>query len=120
MNLGWGLERSFWEYPDKNAIIDSDGTTTTYAQLRDQANRIANVLARHGAGHDDAVVTAIPDNATHVAILFATLRLGAAFSGLNYKLRVEKLISGVTQCNARFAIFPELACATGSCIGYGK
>ena len=33
MNLGWWLERSFWEYPDKAAVVDADGTVVTYAEV---------------------------------------------------------------------------------------
>ncbi|MDN5938491.1 MAG: hypothetical protein L0H83_07485, partial [Salinisphaera sp.] len=48
MNLAWWLERSFWETPDKPAVIDADGTTVSYRALRGLSNQIANVLAAHG------------------------------------------------------------------------
>ncbi len=104
MNLSWWLERSCWEYPDKLAVVDADGTETTYAELRDTSNRIGSVLASYGVGDDDIVVSAMPDNSTHVATFYAAMRLGAAFSGLNYKLNTAKLFADVARCQAKVAV----------------
>lgn len=104
MNLSWWLERSFWEYPDKPAVVDADGTTVSYGELRALASRIGNVLAAHGVGEDDVVVTAMPDHHLHVAAFYATIRLGAVFSGLNYKLNPEKPIGDARHCGATVAI----------------
>jgi fatty-acyl-CoA synthase/O-succinylbenzoic acid--CoA ligase len=104
MNLSWWLERSCWEYPDQPAVIDADGTSVTYRELRSLSNRIGNVLADNGVGEDDVVVSAMPDHHLHVATLFAALRLGAAFSGLNYKLNLDKPLADARHCRARVAI----------------
>ncbi|MDN5862644.1 MAG: acyl--CoA ligase [Salinisphaera sp.] len=104
MNLAWWLERSFWETPDKPAVIDADGTTVSYRELRGLSNRIANVFAAHGVGEDDVVVSAMPDDHLHVATFFAALRLGAAFSGLNYKLHPEKPLGDARHCQAKLAV----------------
>lgn len=104
MNLSWWLERSVWEYPDHEAVVDADGSRTTYAALNAQSNRIANLLTDFGARADDVVVSAMPDDHLHVATLFATLKFGGAFSGLNYKLNVEHMIENVRACNAKFLI----------------
>jgi acyl-CoA synthetase (AMP-forming)/AMP-acid ligase II len=104
MNLSWWLERSTWEYPDKPAVVDADGTTVSYAQLRALSNRIANVLSDAGVGEDDVVVTAMPDHHLHVAALWGTLTIGAAFSGLNYKLQQSKPLGDARHCGAKVAI----------------
>jgi acyl-CoA synthetase (AMP-forming)/AMP-acid ligase II len=104
MNLSWWLERSVWEHPDNPAVIDADGTTVSYRELRALSNRIGNVLAAHGVREDDVVVSAMPDHHLHVATLYATLRLGAAFSGLNYKLHPEKPLGDARHCGAKVAI----------------
>ncbi|OXM67149.1 hypothetical protein CF166_24925 [Amycolatopsis sp. KNN50.9b] len=104
MNLSWWLERSFWEYPDKPAVVDADGTTVSYRELRALANRVGNVLARHGVGEDDVVVTAMSDNHLHVACLYGTLSVGASFSGLNYKLHPGKPVADARHCGAKLAI----------------
>jgi fatty-acyl-CoA synthase/O-succinylbenzoic acid--CoA ligase len=104
MNLGWWLERSCWEYPDRPAVIDADGTTVSYRELRALSNRIGNVLAAHGVGEDDVVVSAMGDHHLHVATFHAVLRLGAAFSGLNYKLNAEKPVRDARHCRAKVAV----------------
>ncbi|WP_181780214.1 class I adenylate-forming enzyme family protein [Pseudonocardia pini] len=104
MNLSWWLERSVWEYPDKPAVVDADGTTVSYRELRALASRIGNVLAAHGVGEDDVVVSAMPDHHLHVAAFYASLRLGAVFSGLNYKLNPEKPLADARHCGAKVAI----------------
>lgn len=105
MNLTWWLERSFWEYPDKEAVIDADGQSITYAGLRERANRIGNVLREHGGiVENDVVVTVMPDNFLHVAILYAVMGEGAIFSGLNRKQKREKFVSDVDRSRPKIAI----------------
>jgi acyl-CoA synthetase (AMP-forming)/AMP-acid ligase II len=111
MNLCWWLERAFWEYPEKSAVIDADGASITYRDLRALANRIGNVL-RDEAGviENDVVVTVIPDNYLHVAIFYAIMGEGAAFSGLNRKQTNEKFTSDVQRSKPKAAIItPEYA-----------
>lgn len=104
MNLGWWLERSTWEFPDNIAVVDPNGAGVTYRELRAQSNRIGNVLAGFGIGPDDVVVTAMPDNHLHVATFYATIKIGAAFSGLNYKASIQKIIADVDRSAARIAV----------------
>jgi acyl-CoA synthetase (AMP-forming)/AMP-acid ligase II len=104
MNLSWWLERSCWEYPEKPAVIDADGTTVSYRELRALSNRIGHVLAAHGVREDDVVVSVMPDHHLHVATFYAALRLGAAFSGLNYKLNPEKPLRDALHCQAKVAV----------------
>jgi acyl-CoA synthetase (AMP-forming)/AMP-acid ligase II len=104
MNLSWWLERSYWEYPDQPAVIDADATAVSYRELRALSNRIGNVLAAHGVGEDDVVVSALSDNHLHVALFYAAIRVGAAFSGLNYKLNPEKPLRDAHHCQAKIAI----------------
>lgn len=111
MNLGWWLERASWEYPDKLAVIDADGAGTRYAELAAQANRIGHVL-RDEAGicEDDVVITCMPDSHRHVAIFYATLRIGAVFSGLNPRQLPEKFHADIRRCRPKAAIVsPESA-----------
>lgn len=108
MNLSWWLERSFWEYPENAAVIDADGTATTYRELRAKSNQIGRVLRKQGVGPGDVVVSAVPDNHLHVELFFATIRIGAAFSGLNYKLQQTKLISDIECSQAKvLVVAPE-------------
>ncbi|WP_214103370.1 class I adenylate-forming enzyme family protein [Acrocarpospora catenulata] len=104
MNLSWWLERTCWETPDNVAVVDADGASTTYRELRALSNRIGNVLAELGVGQDDMVVTAMPDDHVHMAVFWATVGVGAAFSGLNHKLRPERLLGDTDRCRAKVAV----------------
>ena len=105
MNLGWWLERASWEYPDKIAVIDADGTTTRYADLIALADRIGHVLRDEaGIGEDDVVVTCMPDSHRHVAIFYAVMRVGGIFSGLNPRQLTEKFHADIKRCRPKAAI----------------
>lgn len=117
MNLGWWLERARWEYPDKIAIIDADGTATSYADLAAQADRIGHVLRDEaGVGADDVVVTCMPDSHRHVAIFYASLRIGAVFSGLNPRQLPEKFHADIQRCRPKAVIVSPENAAIGDLI----
>ena len=111
MNLTWWLERAFWEYPDKTAVVDADGTSVSYTRLREWANRIGNVLREHGGlRENDVVVSVMPDCGYHVALLYAVMGEGAIFSGLNRRQKHEKFVSDVQRSKPKIAVVvPECA-----------
>jgi len=105
MNLSWWLERAWQEHPDKEAVVDGDGTSVTYTELRALSNRVANVL-RDDAGveEDDTVVTILPDNHLHIAIFYAAMRIGGVFSGLNRRSTPQKFVYDVDRSEAAVLI----------------
>jgi acyl-CoA synthetase (AMP-forming)/AMP-acid ligase II len=114
MNLSWWLERASAEYPQKTAIVDASGASISYADLESLVSRIGHVLRDDmGVQPDDVVVTCIADNYLHVAIMYATMRIGAIFSGLNHKMVHDKFHSDIDRCRPKAAIiapeFPEIA-----------
>lgn len=105
MNLGWWLERAGWEYPDKTAVIDADGTSITYATLKALADRIGHVLRDEGGvAEDDIVLTCLPDSHLHVAILYAAMRIGAVFCGLSARQTPEKFHADIRRARPKVAI----------------
>jgi acyl-CoA synthetase (AMP-forming)/AMP-acid ligase II len=111
MNLGWWLERV--------AVVDASGESITYVKLLHLVNRISHVLRDDLAVRpDDVVVSCIPDNYLHVAIMYATMRVGAVFSGLNHKQVYEKFHADIARCRPKAAIvspqFGEIASLIGS------
>lgn len=110
MNLSWWLERASWEHPDKDAVINADDTSATYTELLGLSNRIGNVLRDAGVGEDDFVVSVMPDTHRHVALFYATMRLGGIFSGLNTRQVLEKYRTDAERSGARVAVVsPEFA-----------
>jgi acyl-CoA synthetase (AMP-forming)/AMP-acid ligase II len=114
MNLGWWLERAATEYPSKTAVVDASGDSIAYADLLNLVNRISHVLRDDmGVRPDDVVVSCMPDNYLHVAVMYATMRVGAVFSGLNHKQVHEKFHADIDRCRPKAAIispeFDEIA-----------
>jgi len=64
--------------PDKVAIIACD-KTLTYAELNEQANRIAHFLIGKGIGVGDIVAFALPRKSYLIATMFGILKAGAAY-----------------------------------------
>jgi acyl-CoA synthetase (AMP-forming)/AMP-acid ligase II len=119
MNLSWWLERAANEYPDKTAIVDASGEGITYRDLQSLVNRIGRVLRNQmGVRPNDVVVSCMRDNFLHVAIFYATMRIGAIFSGLNHKQVHEKVHSDIARCSPKVAIvapeFAEIAALIGA------
>ncbi|HVU50121.1 MAG TPA: benzoate-CoA ligase family protein [Polyangia bacterium] len=58
----------------------------TYAELLDESNRVANVLAGLGVGRGDRVLVALPDGPPFAAAFFGALKVGAAVAMANPEL----------------------------------
>jgi len=80
--------------PDKLAAVDDRGDgnvmSWTYAQLEEQANRLANALAGLGVGPGAKVIWCGPNSLPVLAVLNAARKLGAIGVALNYRLTEEE------------------------------
>lgn len=61
----------------KNVALEFFGATTTYAELGEQVERVANGLRKHGVKAGDRVAIVLPNCPQHVVAFYAILRLGA-------------------------------------------
>ncbi|GGS36157.1 non-ribosomal peptide synthetase [Actinokineospora fastidiosa] len=59
--------------------VEFEGRTLTYAELHARADRLAAVLAEHGAGPERIVALAVPRSLELVVGLLAVLKAGAAY-----------------------------------------
>ena len=94
------FEEQVKKTPDNVAVIAFD-KTLTYAELNEQANRIANSLIEKGVKPGDIVAVILPRNSKLIPTLFGVLKSGAAYMPLDPsypKDRIEYLIkeSGAT------------------------
>src|SRR5262245_47267951 len=80
--------------PDKLAVVDDrpDGTvlTLTFAELEEQANRLANVFIELGAGPGRKVVWCGQNSIGVVTAINAARKIGATSVPLNYRLSPEE------------------------------
>ncbi|MDF3146810.1 amino acid adenylation domain-containing protein, partial [Streptomyces sp. T21Q-yed] len=76
--------------PDATAVVH-DGTRLTYAELDARAERLARVLAAHGAGPERLVALALPRSAELVVAVLAVLRTGAAYLPMDPEYPADRL-----------------------------
>ncbi len=86
--------------------IDEDGRLTSYADLDDQAGRLAAALAAAGIGPGDAVVLVLPLSARFIALVLAILRLGAIYVPLDPAHPHAHRAALATSVGARAVILP--------------
>jgi o-succinylbenzoate---CoA ligase len=86
MDLDPWLPRAAALRPDHPALIDAEGSPTTYAELHRQALDAAAVLQAGGVESGGRVALALPAGVPFVAALHATLMLGATAVPIDLRL----------------------------------
>jgi long-chain acyl-CoA synthetase len=106
MNLAQNLERSAFFFPNRPAIRQA-GLELTYAQLNDQANRIATGLISMGVKPGEHVGLCSLNSADWVAFYFGVLKAGAVAVTLSGLLTGEELALLVNHARTRFIFTSE-------------
>ena len=101
MNCAQNLEVSAFFFPDRPAIREA-GTETTYAQLNNQANRIATGLIKLGLRPGDLVGLCTPNSGNWIAFYFGVLKAGAVAVTLSGVLTGDELRNLVNHSRPRF------------------
>jgi len=98
------LEASATRFPERTAVVSPDGSSVTYRQLNDQADRIAAFLVRRGVQPGDRVGILIPKSKESVIAIFGILKARAAYVPADYTAPAARLRSIFADCQLR-AIF---------------
>lgn len=109
------LDMPVAENPDKAAII-FEGSTTTYRQLDEAANRVANALIGMGLEPGDRVAVQLENRPEFVEIFFGIMRAGGVMVPANVMYKAEEMRHILTDSGSRFlfvsnavaAIAPQL------------
>ncbi|MFD0278638.1 amino acid adenylation domain-containing protein, partial [Kitasatospora sp. NPDC127111] len=72
------------------------GTTLTYGELDERANRLAHFLTARGAGPERIIALALPRSADLVVAVLAALKAGAAYLPLDPEYPVARLAHMIT------------------------
>lgn len=102
-NLTAYLERSAERFPDRIAVVDPDGSSLSYHELNDRANRIAGMLRSRGIAPGDRVGLLLPKSAAAVTAIFGILKSGAAYVPADYSAPIERNRSILSDCQVRAA-----------------
>ena len=84
------LETSASRTPDKTAVVDG-ARRMSYAELNQQANRLASELITNGLFRGDRVVIYLEDSLESIIALYAILKAGGVFVLLNAGVKALKL-----------------------------
>ena len=101
MNCARHLEISAFFFPERPAIREA-GSERTYAQLNDQANRIATGLIKLGSNPGDLVGLCTPNSGDWIAFYFGVLKAGAVAVTLPGVLTGDELRNLVSHSRLRF------------------
>ena len=107
--------------PDRPAVVDPDGRTTTFSELAALTNRIASGLRAAGLDRGDQVTTLLPNCVEQLAVGLAAYQTGLYLTAVNWHLVGPEIAYIVNDAetkalvvHARFAA--EAARATEDCV----
>lgn len=99
---------SFWQRAealgDKPAVVDPDGSVTTFAELYEAGNRVANGLAGFALGDDDVVAMVLKNNHTVYEVFSAVLQVGGYFTPVNWHLTAEEVAYVLADSGAKVVV----------------
>ena len=99
--------------PDKVAVIACD-KTLTYAELNEQANRIANALIDKGVKHNDIVAFQVSRKSDLIDLMLGILKTGSSYMPIDPNYPQDRVDYMVKDSGAKFcvndAMLKELLC----------
>ena len=102
--VGSWLARRCRRSAAKRAII-FQGEETTYGELLDRSDRLANALVARGVGKGDRVAFLGENQPAYIEVMFAVGTIGAIYVPLNTRLTVPELHYQLTDSGATALIF---------------
>ncbi|TCK22556.1 amino acid adenylation domain-containing protein [Pseudonocardia endophytica] len=84
--------------PEATALVLEDASMT-YAELDERSDRIARLLARHGAGPESVVALALPRSMDAVAAQVGVLKAGAAYLPIDTALPAGRIAFMISDAN---------------------
>lgn len=109
--LGDQIRRHAQHQGDKNAVVfyrpDGGREELTYDRLNRRANALASSLARHGVGRGDVVAVMSRNSPHYIVAYYATLKLGAALTGINFTFTHEEIAYQVRHADPRAVIVED-------------
>ncbi len=100
------FEEQVAKTPDKTAVIACD-KSLTYAELNEQANRIAHSLIEKGIGVGDIVAFALPRKSYLIATILGILKSGAAYLPVDPDYPQDRIDYMLADSNAKLFIAEE-------------
>ncbi|GAA3026677.1 AMP-binding protein [Streptosporangium longisporum] len=90
--------------PQRRALIDTDGTVTTYGELLALVNRVSHGLRARGLTTGDVVAGVLPNGIDAVVMLMATGQTGLYYVPVNWHLTPAEIGYILDDCDARVVV----------------
>ncbi|MFY1699814.1 MULTISPECIES: acyl-CoA synthetase [unclassified Solwaraspora] len=104
--------------PDRTALVHGEGSTMTYRQFVDGADRVAAALRHLGVGTGDSVAYLGENSPDFLQVMFGAARLGAVFVPVNTRLAPPEITHVLTDSGARVLIHdPDFAARVAAATG---
>lgn len=98
------LEGSAARFPERTAVVNPDGSTLSYRELNDRANRVCAFLRHCGVQRGDRVGLVLPKTIHTVTAIFGILKAGAAYVPADWSSPPERIRTIHSDCQVR-AVF---------------
>ncbi|WP_449064969.1 AMP-binding protein [Planomonospora algeriensis] len=92
--------------PGRRAVIDTDGTVTTYGELLARVNRVSHGLRARGLHPGDVVAGVLPNGIDAVVMLLATGQTGLYHVPVNWHLTENEIGYILADSEARITVTP--------------
>ncbi len=90
--------------PDNMAVHSKFGVRS-FGELNQRCNQLARLFRSHGIGLDDGVAVVTRNCPAFVETYFATLRIGARFTPVNWHLTAEEAGYVIDNCEAKAVVY---------------
>ncbi|GAA3536618.1 acyl-CoA synthetase [Nonomuraea rosea] len=90
--------------PDRLAVIDTDGTETSYGDLLARVNQVSHGLRARGLGTGDVVAGVLPNGIDAVVMLMATGQIGLYYVPINWHLTAAEVAYILADCDAKVVV----------------
>src|SRR5215831_12636166 len=104
------LETSARRFNDRVAVVDPDGTSLTYGDLNDRADRVSGFLIARGLQLGDRVGLVQPKNISGVCAIFGILKARGVYVPADSTAPAQRIRSILDNCQVR-AVFIDHRCA---------
>lgn len=101
-------ERNAREYPDKEALVDSKGSRLTWAQAKEQTDRVALKFIELGIPQDARVVIQLPNCVEGFVARVACEKAGVISMTLMHTLRHKELLEIIGLIEATTIVIPYI------------
>ncbi|MEU7828585.1 AMP-binding protein [Nonomuraea sp. NPDC049129] len=90
--------------PDRLAVIDVDGSRTTYGELLTRVNQVSHGLRARGLTDRDVVAGVLPNGLDAVIMIMATGQIGLYYVPINWHLTEAEVAYILEDCDAKIVV----------------